>query len=180
MTSAEYKYIRHMTGTADAVAVALGVDIRTIQRRETGDIAINKEAEIALTYLYANGGVGYNDFSLVDDYPIEIINIPTNQWQRKNHRNVTVRLLETRWWGIINRCYRSTCPSYKHYGGRGIKLCDEWYHSYEAFERWSLANGYKEGYHLHRIDNDGGYHPDNCRYLPPSKHSRIKRIRIKQ
>lgn len=52
---------------------------------------------------------------------------------------------------------------YKHYGERGIKICDEW-QDRNNFYSWSLANGWKKGLSIDRINNDGNYEPSNCRW----------------
>ena len=67
------------------------------------------------------------------------------------------------WYGMINRCQDPKSKFYHRYGGRGISVCEEW-HDYEAFARWALCNGYKEGLSIDRTDNDGNYDPNNCRW----------------
>ena len=68
------------------------------------------------------------------------------------------------WCDMKKRCYNKTFKQYKDYGGRGIKVCDEWMNP-KVFIDWGKSNGWERGLEIDRIDNDGNYEPDNCRFV---------------
>lgn len=65
---------------------------------------------------------------------------------------------------MIRRCKNETNRKYPRYGGRGIKVCCEWY-NFENFYNWAMCNGYESGLSLDRKNNDGDYCPENCRWV---------------
>ena len=79
--------------------------------------------------------------------------------------------LHSRWKQMWQRCYNPNATGYKNYGGKGIKVCQEWNISFEAFRDWSIANGWVEGdMQLDRIDPSKDYEPSNCQYLTGDAH----------
>lgn len=77
------------------------------------------------------------------------------------------------WQNMKGRCLNKNNPKYHRYGGRGIKICDDWL-KIEDFAEWALKNGWKKGVSIDRIDNDGDYCPENCRWISMSENSRKK------
>lgn len=73
---------------------------------------------------------------------------------------------------IKQRCLNPNNDAYKWYGGRGISVCNEWKSSFVAFREFALANGYKEGLSINRIDNDGNYEPSNCEFITRAENSK--------
>lgn len=82
-------------------------------------------------------------------------------------------------WQRIKGCTSSkTHQDYKHYGARGIKVCDEWLSDFQKFYEWSIQNGYKRGLEIDRINNGGNYEPSNCRWVNRSIQMRNTRRNI--
>jgi len=79
------------------------------------------------------------------------------------------------WLNMRIRCYNPNAPGYQYYGGRGIRVWIRWKGSFVSFYKWAMNNGWKEGLQIDRRDNDGNYHPDNCRFVTAKVNSNNKR-----
>lgn len=80
--------------------------------------------------------------------------------------------------GIKKRCLNPKEPRYKDYGGRGIKMSDEWLAGFDNFAEWAYSHGYEDDLTIDRIDVDGNYCKENCRWITRQEQARNKRDTI--
>ena len=85
-------------------------------------------------------------------------------WKNKRIRNIFK--------GVLDRCYNPNDKNFKTYGGKGIKVCQEWIENHKLFELWSLENGYKDNLTIDRIDSNKDYCPENCQWITLGENSR--------
>jgi len=81
------------------------------------------------------------------------------------------------WSNMNKRCHNPKSSRYRDYGGRGIYVCQEWRDSFTSFRDWALSHGYQRDLEIDRIDNNGGYSPDNCRFVTRSQNNMNTRKR---
>lgn len=95
-----------------------------------------------------------------------------------NHKSTTKHGLANKhplykcWKNMKTRCYNPKNKNYKSYGDKGIIVCNEWKNDSTAFLKWAFANGWLKGLSIDRINNNGNYEPENCRFISGSENTR--------
>jgi len=96
-----------------------------------------------------------------------------NMGPRRTHGG-TNTLLYGIWQNMKARCSKEYSGDFHRYGGRGIRVCDEW-QDFATFRTWAEANGFQQGLTIDRRDNDRGYEPENCRWVDRTAQNRNRR-----
>lgn len=89
--------------------------------------------------------------------------------KRSSKHNLYYTKIYKIWIAMKQRCYYKKYKYYKNYGGKGIKVCDEWKNSIINFYEWALKNGYEDGLSIERVDINKDYCPENCKWIPKNQ-----------
>lgn len=102
------------------------------------------------------------------------LHIESIKKSNKKHGMCKTRIYRI-WTNIKYGCYNPNFNGYKYYGGRGIEMCSEWKHDFNAFYRWSIRHGYTNTLSIDRINVNGDYNPSNCRWVTVKEQQNNKR-----
>lgn len=152
----------------------IGIDKRTRQKIWLCRCDCGKEKEIITSYLTSGDTQSCGCYRK----ECEIKNLSKFWGKPKTHGLSKTRMYQI-WADMKDRCNNSKNYSFKDYGARGIKICNEWAIDFINFYNWAINNGYQDNLTIDRIDVNGNYEPSNCRWVTMKEQANNKRNTIK-
>lgn len=94
----------------------------------------------------------------------------TPELEQERHGMYGTRIYKI-WSKMKERCRNPNSDNWEWYGGKGIRVCDEWKNSFTVFNNWAKKSGYTKDLTIDRIDSNRDYCPNNCQWLSQSENS---------
>ena len=169
--------------TAEEIAIQLKITVGSVRNKAWRlGITNNKEYTEEEKEYILNNYKSYNLQEIADKLnrpKTNICRFIREQGLERTGRKKAETYHDKRLYSIFHsmkaRWYYKNNTAYKYYGGRGITICNEWLNDFKCFYNWAMANGYNDNLTIDRIDVNGNYEPNNCRWVTMAEQSRNKR-----